>query len=328
MMAELPEFMRRLDAIAGGFQRSKILFTALKGGVFTLLENPMTAAEVAARLGWDERGTRMLLNGLIALDLADKDNQGRYRNAPIASACLIPGAPMDQTAILNHKANGWEAWAHLDELVRTGKPYPRGDRNDEQVRAFICGMKNIAVESANAMVEAVDIAACRNMLDLGGGPGVYSHACLRKVPALRATVFDLPEVIPIATEEASAAGLLDRMHFVAGDLTKDPLGTGYDLVLVSNIIHSYGPEMNQLLIKKCHQALIPGGMLIIKDFLLDDDQKGPAFGLVFALHMFVHTDEGDTYAVETVRKWTLEAGFSDGKLVELTPQTRMWIVRK
>ena len=327
-MMELPEFMRRLDAIAGGFQRSKILFTALQGGVFPLLESPMTAAEVAARLGWDERGTRMLLNGLIALDLADKDDQGRYCNAPIASACLAPGAPMDQTAILNHKAHGWEAWAHLDELVRTGKPYPRGERSTEQLRAFICGMKNIARESANAMVEAVDITPYKNMLDVGGGPGTYSHACLRKAPDMRATIFDLPEVLPIAKEEAAAAGLLDRMDFVAGDLTRDPLGNGHDLVLLSNIIHSFGPQTNQALIRKCHQALVPGGMLIVKDFLLDDDGKGPGFGLIFALHMFVHTEQGDTYSVEIVRQWTREAGFSDGGLVDLTPQTRMWLALK
>lgn len=327
-MTEIPEFMRRLDAIAGGFQRAKVLFTALSGGVFFLLETPMRAEEAAQKLGWDPRGTRMLLNGLIALELVDKDAQGRYHNAPIAAECLIPGAPMDQTHILSHKANGWDAWSQLDELVRTGKPYPRGSRGNEELRAFICGMKNIAAESAKAMVEAVDISAFRNMLDVGGGPGTYSHACLRKTPGMRATVFDLPEVIPITKEEAASAGLLDRMDFVEGDMTKDALGSGYDLVLLSNIIHSFGPEMNRLLVKKCFDALIPGGMLIVKDFLLDPDGKGPAFSLMFALHMFVHTEAGDTFSVDTVREWTRDAGFQEGKLLDLTPQTRMWLVTK
>ncbi len=103
---QLPEFIRTLDGISAGFQRSQVLFTALEGGVFPLLEERRSSEEVAQCLGWDGRGTRMLLDALVGLKLLEKE-EGKYWNSEMALECLVPGAPLDQTHILRHKANGW-----------------------------------------------------------------------------------------------------------------------------------------------------------------------------------------------------------------------------
>lgn len=325
---QLSEEIRRLDSISGGFQRSQVLFTAMKGNVFVHLEEPRSAEEIAEAAGWSLRGTRMLLDGLLALHLVNKED-GRYRNAPIASQCLVPGAPMDQTSILRHKAYGWSTWSRLEEAVRTGKPAMREEeRSDEELRAFICGMRDIAAQSAQGVLEKVDLSGCTRLLDAGTGPGTYSIVFLQRHPALHATLFDRPEVITIAREQVEQAGLMERVAFLPGDLMCDPLGSGYDLALVSNIIHSFDPETNRALVAKCYGALEPGGLLIIKDFLLDPERTGPPFGLMFALHMFVHTEGGDAYTVDEVAEWTRDAGFQEGELVDLTPQTRLWLVRK
>ncbi len=322
-----PELVRQVDAISAGFQRSQILFTALRANVFSHLEEARTAEEVASALDWSPRGTRMLLDGLVALELLRKDN-GRYQNGDAASQCLVPGAPLDQTHILTHKANGWNSWAQLGEVVRTGEGLPRKPRSEDQLRAFICGMNDIAKESAKGMVEAIDLSRYRHVLDVGGGPASYSIAFLKAHPEMRATVFDMPEVVPIGREQAKKACLADRIDFVPGDLTTDPLGAGYDLVLISNIIHSFSGEMNRTLVQKSFDALEPGGMLIIKDFLLDAERTGPAFSLIFALHMLLHTEGGDTYTVDEVGGWTQDAGFAPGELADLTPQTRLWLAKK
>ena len=324
---EMPESVRRLDALSSGFQRSQILFAALRGDVFSHLDQPRSAGDIAARTGWHPRGARMLLDGLLALELVEKEN-ALYRNAAIASECLVSGAPYDQRHILKHKANNWAAWSRLDEVVRTGENPPHGERNDEDLRAFILGMNDIAKESARGMIEALDLSPYRRMLDVGGGPATYTIAFVEANPELHGTVFDLPPVTAIGREQVAKAGLEDRIDFVAGDLTTDELGSGYDLVLVSNIIHSYNSETNQALVRKCYDALEPGGLLIIKDFLLDAGRTGPAFGLVFALHMFVNTEAGDTYEVDEVAHWAKAAGFSKGRLLDLTPQSRMWLATK
>jgi SAM-dependent methyltransferase len=326
-MMQLPEQIRILDRLSGGFQRAQILYTALEGGIFPQLEEPRDAEEMADLLGWDARGTRMLLDGLAAIGIVEKQN-GRWRNTEIASNCLIPGAPYDQTHILKHKAYGRNAWMRLPEAVRTGDKVGSEDRSGEELRAFICGMNDIAKESARGMLEVLDFSVYRHLLDAGGGPGTYSITLLQENPDLRATVFDLPPVIEIGREQVEKAGLTDRVDFRAGDLTRDSLGEGYDLVLLSNIIHSFGPEKNRELVRKCFDALDPGGLLIIKDFLVDPGRTGPAFSLIFALHMLVNTGEGDTYTAEEVQSWTDAAGFQGGRCADLSPQTRLWLARK
>ena len=88
------------------------------------------------------------------------------------------------------------------------------------------------------------------------------------------------------------------------------------------------PGDNQALVQKCFNALTAGGTLIINDFLVDNDRSGPPFSLLFALHMLVHTTAGDTYTLDEVAAWTRSAGFSEGRVAQLTPRSRGWIVRK
>jgi len=326
---DVPTWTRNIDAIAGAFQQAQILITAVRANVFAQLEKPVVPADVASALGWSERGVRMLLDGLVALGLVERDGPN-YRNTAAASACLIPGAPHDQTHIITHKAGGWESWGRLEEAVRTGAAIPREspNRSPEDLRAFILGMADIGRMNAEAMLAALDIAPYRRMLDIGGGPGTYSIAFVKAQPDMRATVLDLPDVLPIGREQAERAGVSDKVTFIEGDLTTSDFGGPFDLILLSNIIHSVDASTNQDVVRRAHAALEPGGMLIIKDFLLDSGRVGPAYGLIFALQMLLHTPAGDTYTIDDVAAWTDAAGFPPGRFVDLAPQSRLWIVQR
>jgi SAM-dependent methyltransferase len=323
------EYSNRISEVSRGFMKSQILMVANAGGVFALLEDPKSAEEVATGLSWSARGTRMLLDALLALEFVSKSD-GRYRNLEIASACLVPGRPGYQGDIINHSLNIWQAWSGLGEAVASGKCAARtqGDRSEKDLRDFILGMKNIAVMSAQEMLEAVDLSPYKNLLDVGGGPGTYSMIFLNAHPEMRATLFDLPPTVAIAREQVGQAGLNDRFAFIEGDLYKDDFGSGYDLVLVSNIIHMMSPEATEDLFRKCHEALAPGGMLIVKDFICNNDRSGPPFGLIFALNMLVATEEGGTYTFDEIEQWCANAGFTMGRSVELTEQSHFWLAEK
>lgn len=321
------EFSKRLDILSGGYQRSQILFTGLRAGVFPFLTEPRTIGETAQFLHCPPRGARMLLDGLLALELITK-KEDRYQNAPIAMQCIVPGAPMDQTHILLHRANAWEDWARLEEAVRTGQPVCNETRHGESLETFIRGMHDIAQTSAQALVRRVDLSSHTRMLDIGAGSGAYTIAALRQHPRLHVTAFDRPEVLPITREYVEQAGLAERVSFVPGDLTEALPKGPYDLILISNIIHSFGPETNRKLILACHDILTPGGLLIVKDFLRGRDGSASSFTLIFALHMFLRTPEGDTYSVADMEQWSRGAGFPPGNIVELTPHTRLWLAHK
>ncbi|MCC6488664.1 MAG: methyltransferase domain-containing protein [Candidatus Hydrogenedentes bacterium] len=328
-MTDIRTLTGAINSLATGFINSQILFAANDANIFTLLESPRTAQDVAGVLCWPPRTTRMLLDGLVALELVEKAD-GRYCNAEVASVCLVPGKPAYQGNIVRHISNTAPLWSVLGEVLASGVPAKSfgEDRSPDALRSFILGMADIGKMSAREMLEALDLSPYSRMLDVGGGPGTYAITFLQAHPAMRATIFDRPEVLPIAREQVEAAGLAERFTYQPGDLTVDALGDGYDLILVSNIIHSYGPEKNRDLMGRCFRSLVSGGTLIVKDFLTDDDRSGPAFSLLFALRMLVSNGEGDTYSFGEVAEWTQEAGFTSGRLIDLSPQSRLWIAVK
>jgi ubiquinone/menaquinone biosynthesis C-methylase UbiE len=149
------------------------------------------------------------------------------------------------------------------------------------------------------------------VLDVGGGSGAFAVAFVRAVRGLTATVFDLPEVLPLTERYVSAEGLLERVALVAGDYTADELPAGYDLVFLSAIIHSNSAEENRALLRKCARSLTPRGALVVQDFIMDESRTDPPAGAFFALNMLVGTAAGDTYRESEIRHWMQEAGLTD-----------------
>lgn len=322
------DFVNRINLIARGYQHAQILFAAVRADVFRFLESPRNATELADALGWNARSAQMLLDGLLALELVTLED-ARYRNVAMASMCLVPGAPADQTHIMRHIAGSYEPWGLLEESLKTGAPaLCERDRDPEALRAFILGMADLTRHAAPGVIAALDLAGRRRLLDIGTGPGAYSIAFLEAHPHLHATLFDLPQVIEITREQVDAAGLSGRVTYRPGDLTQDSFGDGYDIALLSNIIHSFGPEENRALVRKCYECLAPGGLLVIKDFLLNPGRSGPPFSLVFALHMHVHTPAGGTYTVDEAADWTRAAGFRTGRFIDLGLASRLWLAEK
>jgi hypothetical protein len=136
-------------------------------------------------------------------------------------------------------------------------------------------------------------------------------AMLKVKRDLRATVFDLPGIVPITQRYVEAAGLSARFDIVAGDYLSDELPAGHDIVFLSAIVHSNSFEENVALIAKCAHALNPGGTVIVQDFIMDEDRCTPEHGALFALNMLVATDGGDTYTEREVRQWMEAAGLVD-----------------
>ena len=88
----------------------------------------------------------------------------------------------------------------------------------------------------------------------------------------------------------------------------DDFGKGYDLILLSAIVHINSFEENRKLIKKCAASLNEGGQIVINDFIMDEDRIKPVNGAMFALNMLVSTNDGDTYTKTEISQWLNEAG--------------------
>jgi len=308
----------RIMEMVRAFQRSRVLLTAYELELFTVLGNESkSSAGVAGALGTEQRATERLMNALCALELLDK-KENRFSNTPLAQRFLVKNSP-DFMGNLSHSVNLWDTWSTLTRAVYKGTTVMEkkiNDRGEKWLTAFIASMHNRAGKIAPKVVDKLNLSKVTRVLDIGGGSGAYAMAFVKAGPDINAAVFDLPNVIPITQQYIEQEGLTGKIKTIKGDYTHDPLGKGYDLIFLSAIIHINSYEGNMKLLKKCSEALNPGGQVVIQDFIMDEDRTTPPSGALFALNMLVSTEAGDTYTESEVRDWMTAAGLASIKRID------------
>jgi 2-polyprenyl-3-methyl-5-hydroxy-6-metoxy-1,4-benzoquinol methylase len=289
--------------IWSSYQSSRALITANNYKVFNYLEEPKTAKKLAKELKTDERATEILLNALTGLRLLKKKGN-KFSNSSLASRFLVSGRPYYQGDIIRHVSSLWDNWSNLDAVLKTGKPCRRS-RNH---KAFILGMHNLAVLKIKEIINAIDLKGVNKALDLGGGPGTYSIGMAEK--GVRVALFDTPETIKIAKTIINDSGVnKENIDFIEGDFLTDDIGSGYDLIFISQILHSYSKKSNILLLRKCRKALNTNGGVVIQEFLVNENRTHPIHSALFAINMLVNTKIGRTYSPGEMKGWVLKAGF-------------------
>ena len=321
----------RIMNAAYAFREARILLTAYELDLFSGLNNgPKSSTEVAQQLGTDPRATDRLMNTLCAMKLLTKKNR-RFGNSPLASRYLVRGKS-EYLAGLMHTANLWHTWSTLTDAVRKGSSVlARGHTNErgaDWLNHFIAAMHARAVEQAPRVVKLLDLKGVSRILDVGGGSAAFSMAFVRARKGISAVVFDLPNVVPLTKTYIGAEHLDGLIDTRVGDYTVDPLGSGYDLVFLSAIIHSNSPEINRTLFRKASDALTPVGQLVVLDHIMRDDRIAPLGGTFFALNMLVGTEAGDTYTESEIADWMNTAGFKKIRKKKTPFGTDLMIGRK
>jgi predicted O-methyltransferase YrrM len=325
------EEMTAILGKARGFWEARILMTAAELDVFSLLQDsPKTTQQICEDLSSDRRGTEALLNALVALGLLVKEG-GAFRTRPGFEEALSRSAPESVLPMILHMAQLWDRWGKLTEIVLGGEKAQSVEvleRDMEGIKAFIGAMHTIGRGMARGVVSRLDLSDRENMIDVGGGSGVYTIAALRAAPQLRATLFDRPLVTDIARDRLDEEGLLDRVTLVSGDFYSDALPGGHDLALLSAIIHQNDPAQNVALYRKIFDALVPGGTLVIRDHVMSDDHTKPVAGALFAINMLVNTPGGSTYSLDEIGEGLEAAGFADPQLLHRGEMDSLVIARR
>src|SRR5262245_9119333 len=316
---ERPEWSEERFRQACSYWQSKILLTALRFDLFTMLaDQALSAAALATQIGATERGLATLLDALVALGLLVKQEH-RYANTPFANVALDRRKPSFCGYMPLFDAYCWELWGQLEDTIRSGS----GRGQDTLFSAdalgtelLLRGLHADALHLALALAARLDLKQRRRLLDLGGGAGTYAIAFCQASPELTAVLFDLPGPVALAQTVVSAAGLTERITFVAGDFRTDALPGGFDLVLLSNILHSQSEETNQRILRQVYDALDPAGELIVRDVLMNEDHTGPTFGALFTVNLLLHSASGRCYTFSEISGWLTKAGFRELEVLE------------
>ena len=168
-------------------------------------------------------------------------------------------------------------------------------------------MHGFGLISSPEVVGAFDLGRFRRLVDLGGATGHLALAACRRYPGLRAAVFDLPEVLPLAREVVADSDVADRVELIAGDFFADPLPEA-DLYSMGRIVHDWSEDKVRALLRKVHDRLPPGGALLVVEKLLDDDRAGPSLAVFQSLNMLVCT-EGKERTLSEYEGLLRQAGF-------------------
>lgn len=314
--------LENLMHINDGYKAARILHTTVTLKIFDRLASEARSAKgVADSLGLDCRATGILLDALAALKIIEKKND-RYINTAAAQRYLVSSSPTFYGALILHTADGWESWGKLERVVKTGKPIQRHRAHQDDpadTERFIMAMHGLATAgNYPAMIaDALDLSNIKTSLDVGGGPGSFTYELCKRIPDLKATILDLPGTLEVTKKVLkNYPEYKNRIKLIAADFNEDKIPGTYDLILVSNIIHSESFEENAALMKKLFAATNKGGKVVVKDHILSEDGLDPAYGALFSVHMLIHTN-GRDYKFSEVKDWLEEAGYASIKQIPL-----------
>jgi len=299
------EGAKELRQILFGFRPARILLTANNYRIFDNLIKPLPAKTISKKINADLRAIEILLDALTSIGIVKKQNN-RYYNSRIASQFLVSKSSYYQGDIIRHTDNLWKNWSGLDDVLKTGKPHHAG-RNRE---AFVLGMHNIASLRVKDVMKIIDLKGVRKALDLGGGPGTYSIAMSKR--GVIVTLFDSPETIEIA-QKIMRRVKSRPIRFMSGDFMTDDIGMGYDLILISQVLHAYSVKDNISLLRKCRKALNDSGRVVIQEFYITNDRIHPPQSALFSVNMLVNTEGGRCYSSHEIRGWLQKVGLKDLK---------------
>ena len=306
--------------VSWGYRAARVLHVANEIDLFTTLsDKEMTLEEICQSCQTKPDMTGKLLIACTAMGLLEK-GVSRYKNTELSNTYLVRGQELYQGDIIAHSGTVCNFWNSLEDEVRI-KAGPEKKPEDEH-RNFIMGMHNITVAGrADVFINNIDLAGRRKLFDLGGGPGTYSIAACRRYPDLEAVVFDLPETISITKEVIAREGMQDRVSTQEGNWDTDAFGEGNDVVLLSNVLHGSGSKA-EIKLKKAYDSMVNGGLLLVQDFLLNDEKTGPLIPALFNIMV-------GAYSNRELLSIVKEAGFVNAVVVVSSQEIGFtWITAK
>ncbi|GAB3274489.1 methyltransferase [Parasphingorhabdus pacifica] len=296
-------------------------------GLFDLLhrEPALTAEEISAELGLQERPAGILLLATTALRLTTLEN-GRYRNAELIDESFRDNSweiiadmvAFEGRIVYEPQADFVESLrantnVGLDRFEGAGDDlYHRLAGTPHLEQLFYRCMRSWSRLSNPILLDKVDLTGVRRVLDVGGGDGVNAIALAEANPGVEFTVLDLPGAVAIAESKIADRGLSDRITVTSGDIFADDYPSGYDCVLFANQLVIWSPEENLSLLRRAYDALDDGGRVLVFNAMSNATGDGPLYAALDNLYFATIPAASSTlYHWGQYEQWLTEVGFSD-----------------
>jgi hypothetical protein len=315
-----------ISHLAFSFMASKALFAALHIKLFTTLnENPMTMHQLAAAVpeGVTERKLTTLTTSLLSIGLLEKDGRtGLISNVPAADVFLVQGAKHEFGDYLRFQIDK-QMYPFMDHLssVIEGKQsaqrfvdYAEWFSDPEEAQLYSESQHSGSIGPARTLLKLADLSNSKQMLDVGGGSGAFSITLCQKHQQLHASVLDFPAVCDVGRRKVAEAGMEKQVSFIEGNCIETEWPKGQDIVLMSYLSSSVSGDELVGLYTRARECLNEGGMLIVHDFLVEDDRKGPPLAALWALQHAVFTPGAISITPGALSGMMQDAGFAEADI--------------
>lgn len=121
-------------------------------------------------------------------------------------------------------------------------------------------------DEPEAVATAWPVPEARHIVDVGGGVGTLLRTVLSHLPDARGTLYDLEDVV----YQADLGDEAGRIELRGGDFFEH-VPEGGDVYVLSHILHDWDDARAGLILRRCREALPPGGRLLVVEMMLPSD---------------------------------------------------------
>ena len=293
--------------LCAGFVYAQVLLACVRLDLFaTLAEGPRDAAWLAERCDIPAANMARLLDAAVALRLVSRRGH-RVGLGPLGAA-MVGNAGV--AAMVEHHAALYADMADPVALLRGRAgalarmwPYARSGAPASLQEADTGPYSGLMAESqalvAAEILDAYPLRRHRRLLDVGGGHGAFLREVGQRVPGLQRHLFDLPAVVREVHDIESSGG----------DMFRDPLPRGADLVSLVRVLHDHDDDSVRRLLRAVRAALPPGGTVLVAEPMAGTagaERMGHAYFGMYLLAM----GQGRPRTAKELAEMLAEAGFS------------------
>lgn len=336
----------KIMQIGMGFMASKVLLSAVKFRLFTLLSaRPMSGPQIKEHYGFKTtlRHVYDWLDALVSLGMLQREGTGDaalYANAVETGLFLDQDKPTYIGGILEmSNSRLYRFWNNLEDGLLTGLQQNEAKeatnmhffedlyKDADKLQEFMNAMSGIQLGNFIMLANKFNFSQYNTLVDLGGADGALSVQVSRRHPSIHCITFDLPPASALAEKNIARLHLDDHIKAQGGNFLTDPLPKA-SIYTLGNILHGLNEDTKQQLVNKVFQALPANGVMITIENIIDNDRRQNTFGFLMSLNMLIENSDAFDYTMDDFDRWARAAGFERTEIIPLTGPTSAAIAYK
>ena len=312
-----------------------LLAAAVHLDLFSRLETrAMDRSGICSTLGIQDRPADVMMTLFTAMRLVERRDEG-YGLTPLSKTFLTRDSK--QSLLPYFASLGQRSVCRsMLNVLRTGEPASWADGNGQEwvsamedadfAESFTAAMDSRGAYFAPLLAKSLNCTERTRLLDIGGGSGIYACHLVREYPHLQASILEKPPADTVAGGFVRKMGLSARIGIVAGDMF-DETPSGYDVHLLSNVLHDWDWHNVKRVLIRSFQALLPGGSIAIHDTHINASKTGPLEVAEYSV-LLMYSTEGKCYSISEMSGLLGAAGFVDIEYVPMKCHRSLITARK